>query len=182
MAGVVRRGRGCSLTHPLLRIVGRPAHSGEIRCPSRSFARPRPDQGTLSLKAALEELGFTKCYHMVEVFTRKDDAQTWDTALSGEPVDWDRLFAGYRATVDLPSCLFYRGGIRSTPRRRLSSQCARDPDRWYDGAHQTIYFARTAFPRWATVFNPRMRTFHRMVDRMWERLFHGRFEGPGRGH
>ena len=64
--------------------------------------------GTLSLKAALEELGFTKCYHMVEVFTRGDDAQIWDAALRGEPVDWDRFFAGYRATVDLPSCLFYR--------------------------------------------------------------------------
>ena len=27
--------------------------------------------GTLLLKAALEELGFAKCYHMVEVFTRR---------------------------------------------------------------------------------------------------------------
>ena len=26
--------------------------------------------GTLSLKAALEELGFAKCYHMVEVFAQ----------------------------------------------------------------------------------------------------------------
>jgi Sulfotransferase domain len=131
--------------------------------------------GTLSLKAALEELGFIKCYHMVEVFTRKDDAQTWDRALRGEPVDWDRLFAGYRATVDLPSCLFYREQMEKYPAAKVILT-VRDPDRWYDSARQTIYFARTAFPRWAAVINPRMRAFHRMIDRMWERLFHGQFE------
>jgi hypothetical protein len=131
--------------------------------------------GTLSLKAALEELGFTKCYHMVEVFTRKDDAQIWDSALCGEPVDWDGLFAGYRATVDLPSCLFYREQMEKYPEAKVILT-VRDPERWYDSARQTIYFARTAFPRWAAVVNPRMRGFHRMVDRMWERMFQGRFE------
>jgi len=131
--------------------------------------------GTLSLKAALEELGFTKCYHMVEVFTRKDDAQIWDSALRGEPVDWDRLFAGYRATVDLPSCLFYREQLEKYPEAKVILT-VRDPDRWYDSARQTIYFARTAFPRWAAVVNPRMLVFQRMLDRLWERLFRGRFE------
>ncbi|MGO9471351.1 MAG: sulfotransferase family protein [Isosphaeraceae bacterium] len=131
--------------------------------------------GTLSLKAALEELGFAKCYHMVDVFARKDDARTWDAAVRGEPVDWDGLFAGYRATVDVPSCLFYRELMEKYPEAKVILT-VRDPERWYDSARQTIYFAQDAFPKWAAVLNPRMRVFRRMIDRLWDRMFRGRFE------
>ena len=41
--------------------------------------------GTLSLKAALEELGFAKCYHMVEVLAHRNDARIWDNARAGRP-------------------------------------------------------------------------------------------------
>jgi hypothetical protein len=131
--------------------------------------------GTLSLKAALEELGLSKCYHMVEVFVHRDHARTWDAAVRGQPVDWDRLFAGYRATVDVPSCLFYRELIEKYPEAKVILT-VRDPERWYDSARQTIYFARDAFPKWAAVLNPRMRVFKRMIDRLWDRMFGGRFE------
>jgi Sulfotransferase domain len=60
--------------------------------------------GTLSLKAALEELGFDRCYHMTEVLARPGHARVWDDAARGEPVDWESLFRGYRATVDWPGC------------------------------------------------------------------------------
>ena len=131
--------------------------------------------GTLSLKAALEDLGFAKCYHMVEVLARADDARTWDLAVRGEPVDRDRLFVGYRATVDVPSCLFYRDLMEKYPEAKVILT-VRDPERWYDSAHQTIYFAQNAFPRWAAALNPRMRAFRRMIDRLWDRMFEGRFE------
>ena len=131
--------------------------------------------GTLSLKAALEELGFAKCYHMVEVLARMDDARTWDAAARGEPVDWDRLFSGYRATVDLPGCVFYRELLGKYPEAKVILT-VRDPERWYDSARQTIYFARNAFPRWAAVLKPRMRVFQRMIDRLWDGMFRGRFE------
>ena len=131
--------------------------------------------GTLSLKAALEELGFAKCYHMVEVFTRKEDAGIWDAAVRGEPIDWDRLFDGYRATVDVPSCLFYHELMAKYPEAKVILT-VRDPERWYDSARQTIYFAQNAFPRWAAALNPRMRVFRRMIGRLWDRMFGGRFE------
>ena len=131
--------------------------------------------GTLSLKAALEELGFRKCYHMVEVFAHGDHARTWDAAVGGEPVDWDRLFAGYGAAVDVPACLFYRELLEKYPGAKVILT-VRDPERWYDSMCQTIYFAHDAFPTWAAVLNPRMRIFRRMIDRLWERMFRGRFE------
>ena len=48
--------------------------------------------GTLSLKAALEELGFAKCYHMVQVLANPRHAVIWNAAVRGESVDWDACF------------------------------------------------------------------------------------------
>jgi Sulfotransferase domain len=132
--------------------------------------------GTLSLKSALEELGFTKCYHMIEVLARMDDARTWEAASRGEPVDWDRLFAGYRATVDWPGCSFYRELLQQYPEAKVILT-VRDPERWYDSAKETIYFVRHAIPPWTRVILPRMRVFRRMLDRIaWDGMFRGRFE------
>ena len=103
--------------------------------------------GTLSLKAALEELGFAKCYHPLEVLASMDQARTWEAADRGEPVDWDRHFAGFRATVDLPGCLFYRELLEKYPEAKVILT-VRDPERWYDSVRQTIYFADKTFPKW----------------------------------
>ena len=131
--------------------------------------------GTLSLKAALEELGFARCYHPLEVVASLDQARAWDAAARGEPVDWDRIFAGYRATVDLPGCVFYRELLAKYPEAKVILT-VRDPERWYDSVRQTIHFASNTFPKWAVVLSPRMLVFQRMLDRLWERLFRGRFE------
>src|SRR5215207_3434894 len=65
--------------------------------------------GTMSLKLALERVGFGPCYHMKEVFEHLDaHVPAWDRAANGEWVDWDGLFDGYRAGVDLPVAAFYR--------------------------------------------------------------------------
>ena len=131
--------------------------------------------GTLSLKAALEELGFAKCYHMLEVLTRKNDAKAWDAASRGKSIDWDALFEGYSATVDLPSALFYRELMVKYPTARVILT-VRDPDRWYDSMYNTIYFGHTSTPKWVFRLSPRMRVFQRMIDRLWKRMFRGRFE------
>jgi hypothetical protein len=132
--------------------------------------------GTLSLKSALEALGFSKCYHMIEVFAHMEDARTWDAASRGEPVDLDRLFAGYQATVDWPGCSFYRELLRHYPEAKVILT-VRDPERWYDSAKETIYFVRHAIPPWTRVILPRMRVFRRMLDRIaWDGMFRGRFE------
>jgi len=132
--------------------------------------------GTLSLKLALEELGFSQCYHMTEVLARMQDARVWDAAARGEPVDWDALFRGYQATVDWPGCSFYEELLRRYPDAKVILT-VRDPERWYDSARQTIYYVRHAFPSWARLMNPRMGPFIRMLDRLiWDGTFQGRFE------
>lgn len=131
--------------------------------------------GTLSLKVALEELGFSRCYHMEEVFKHPGHPSIWSAASRGEPVDWDALFQGYQATVDWPGCAFYRELIRRYPDAKVILT-VRDPEKWYGSAQQTIYYARVAFPRWATWLAPRMRQLVRMLDDVvWRGAFQDRF-------
>lgn len=131
--------------------------------------------GTLSLQAALDELGFKRCYHMHEVLTHLEHAAVWSAARRGEAVDWDALFAGYQAAVDWPACAFYRELMNRYPEAKVILTL-RDADRWYDSALHTIYYVRHAFPVWAKWLWPRMRRFtHMLDDIVWIGTFQGRF-------
>lgn len=93
--------------------------------------------GTLSLKLALEQLGFGPCYHMLEVFPRPDHVALWSAALRGEPVDWERLFAGFAATVDWPSVHFWRELTARYPDAKVV-HTPRAPEAWWASFSQTI--------------------------------------------
>jgi Sulfotransferase domain len=58
--------------------------------------------GTMSLKYALERLGFGPCHHMEEVFAHPEQVPHWQAVVAGRPVVWDDVFAGYRSQVDWP--------------------------------------------------------------------------------
>jgi Sulfotransferase domain len=131
--------------------------------------------GTSSLKSALEELGFFRCYHMVDVLAHLAHARIWNAAARREPVDWDALFQGYQATVDWPSCSFYEDLMRHYPEAKVILT-VRDPESWHESARQTIYHARLVFPRWLPL-PPHMREYLRMLDMLiWNGMFKGRFE------
>ena len=131
--------------------------------------------GTLSMKQALEDLGFVKCYHMTEVFAHPDHVPVWDAAARGEKVDWEQLFAGYQATVDWPGCEFFEEYARLYPDAKVILT-VRDPERWHQSVLQTIFAVRTMFESRFAVVPPKMRAFGRMVDRLiWSGKFHGRF-------
>jgi Sulfotransferase domain len=130
--------------------------------------------GTFSLKCALEELGFSRCYHMVDVLSNLDHARVWNAAARREPVDWDALYQGYQATVDWPSCSFYEDLMRHYPEAKVILT-VRDPESWHESARQTIYHARHAFPRWLPP-PPKMREYLRMLDAViWNGMFDGKF-------
>jgi hypothetical protein len=97
--------------------------------------------GTLSLKLALERLGFAPCEHMINLHTERSRIALWLEAAHrkerGEPVDWSVLFAGYRATVDWPGVFFWRELITAFPIAKVVLT-VRDPQRWYASASETI--------------------------------------------
>lgn len=98
--------------------------------------------GTLSLKFALERLGFGPCYHMVEVM-RGDESKAridqWDAITSGETPDWDRVFDGFAATVDWPACNYYRELMTAWPDAKVILTCRDDADRWFASTQATIF-------------------------------------------
>ncbi|MFB2922872.1 sulfotransferase family protein [Aerosakkonema funiforme] len=94
--------------------------------------------GTLSLKVALEMLGFNKCYHMDEMFENPQHKVFWENASEGKPVDWDALFENYQATVDFPWSCYYHQLIEHYPDAKVVLT-VRDPEVWYKSALNTIY-------------------------------------------
>lgn len=93
--------------------------------------------GTLSLKLALEALGFGPCYHMLEVIPRPDHVALWTRAGRGEAIDWDALFAGFSSTVDWPSTRFWRELIARYPDARVI-HTTREPASWAKSFDDTI--------------------------------------------
>src|SRR5215203_5299182 len=94
--------------------------------------------GTMSMKAALEELGFGPCYHMKELFRHPEHMGQWRAAMRGDPVDWERVLGDYRATVDWPGCTFYEELMERNPDAKVLLS-VRDPERWYESTRSTIY-------------------------------------------
>ena len=94
--------------------------------------------GTLSLKFALEELGFDRCYHMMERPQVAHHIGSWRQAAAGKNVDWHLLFQGYKAAVDWPSCNYWREQLRAFPEAKIILT-KRDPDSWYESVMNTIW-------------------------------------------
>jgi hypothetical protein len=86
--------------------------------------------GTLSLKSALEILGYNKCHHMIEVIHKPGEPERWLDAIDRPDVDWDALFEGFQACVDWPACHFYRTLADYYPNAKVILT-VRDPADWF---------------------------------------------------
>ena len=94
--------------------------------------------GTNSLKLALERLGFAPCHHMFEVRDNPRQLPFWLAAARGEAMDWDAVFAEYRACVDWPSAFYWREiAAHFADARVLLS--VRPFESWFRSIHSTIY-------------------------------------------
>lgn len=139
--------------------------------------------GTLSLKAALEQLGFRKTYHMVELLAHPEAIDEWERAAAGQPARWEAIFEGYAATVDYPAARFWRELCAAYPEAKVILT-VRDPERWYESARSTLFNAKPT--GWQAVkmlfqypFSPRLRKMVRIFKMndalVWKGDFEGRF-------
>lgn len=132
--------------------------------------------GTLSMKAALERLGYVKCHHMMEVFASADQLHLWDKIGQGAEPDWDKVFAGFQASVDFPSAAYWREIAEHYPDAKVILT-TRSFESWYKSASETIYATSSHMPGWMKTIIPKARSINRMVNNtVWSRVFHGRFE------
>jgi hypothetical protein len=136
--------------------------------------------GTLSLKAALERLGFGPCFHGRHVLDHPDRLPMWQSAAAGEAVDWAALLAGYTSTVDWPAAAFWRQLTAAFPAAKVILT-VRDAQTWYDSVDRTIYRMFGYGPADEKVAHARrvvpgldaFTAFHRQM--IWDGWFGGRF-------
>ena len=104
--------------------------------------------GTLSLKLALERLGYAPCHHMLEVeadMTRH--VPLWNAALDGT-ADWEAIYEGYASADDWPTAGFAQELIASYPDSKFVLT-TRSPESWAESFSQTIgklLLERDSFP------------------------------------
>lgn len=136
--------------------------------------------GTLSLKAALEQLGFGPCFHGRHVLDHPDRLPGWLAAARGEEADWAMLLEGYASTVDWPAAAFWRPLAKFYPDAKLILTI-REPEGWYESVKNTIFQmfgshepseevarAREIVPGLETFTD-----FHRRI--IWDGFFSGKF-------
>jgi hypothetical protein len=94
--------------------------------------------GTMSMKSALEIIGFGPCHHMMEVTSNDAQRDIWRAIAAGETPDWEQAFAGYRSTVDWPGAYFWRELAARYPAAKIILT-VRDPESWFESATNTIF-------------------------------------------
>jgi len=124
----------------------------------------------MSLKAALEEIGYGPCYHMKITLFRYHHMHFFLKAWRGKKVNWKRFYRRYNAAVDWPTCSFYKELMQEFPDAKVLLN-VRDPGKWYDSMYETIWAIQPAFPRW---FFPVVRIIHKEI--IWEGNLKGSFE------
>jgi len=93
--------------------------------------------GTMSLKLALEQIGFASCYHMAELLMNTARVPLWVAAADGKP-DWEAVFEGYSATTDYPGCIWWRELASAYPKAKVILTL-RDPEKWFESTQATIF-------------------------------------------
>jgi len=132
--------------------------------------------GTLSLKVALEQLGYGPCHHMKEVMLNNDQAEWFSQASKGVEVDWHEVFNKYSSAVDWPAAAYYQELADSFPDAKIVLG-VRDPDAWYESVENTIFRVIPNFPNWIRFIFPRSDKVFNMIEKtIWQGEFSGQFE------
>ena len=127
--------------------------------------------GTLSLKVALEQLGFGPCMHMIPLLQDPGTSALIRKAAGGDVDSLDVALEGCRSTVDWPMAYFWRELADRHPAAKVILT-VRDPRKWYDSADRTIHAAAN-HGRESGGLDPDVMG---MVDAtVWDGTFGGRF-------
>jgi hypothetical protein len=132
--------------------------------------------GTLSLKTALEKLGFGKCYHMVEILKKFRHMKHWSEIMDGGKAEWETLFDGYQSAVDWPVAAYYRDLMAVFPNAKVILT-VRDPNGWHRSIMTTLYQAqRKSLVGFARISPPLHRFLNAMEHALWQGLFQDKLE------
>lgn len=124
-----------------------------------------PRTGTMSMQAALEQLGYP-CYHMETVGRTPSHLKAWDEFTAGQsPLNWSEIFADFEATVDAPACFYYAELMERYPDAKVILT-TRDPHRWYLSVMKLYHLTKRL--RFMGMFVPQLGRFVRFTLRLME--------------
>ena len=131
--------------------------------------------GTLSLKTALEQLGYTPCHHMKSCFEGPQQTRWFLQAAQGEPVDWHQVFDGFEAAVDWPAAAYYKELLQAFPEAKVIFS-DRAPEAWYESVATTIFQVLPNIPPWLRKVVPHVNRVALMVEQtVWQNELNGQF-------
>ena len=143
----------------------------------------------LALRAALKELGFEDCYHMMSASVENPpDCLMWLDAFAAKfdglgsfgREQWDQLLGHCQAVCDWPAVAFSKELIEAYPEAKIIIT-SRDVDSWYASTMKTVHWRATepqlkliARMDWAAgLYQP-------MLEKFWEVFWEGDFEKNGK--
>jgi Sulfotransferase domain len=97
--------------------------------------------GTMSIKGALEQLGYGPCLHMIDVIRNPELRHPFVDSLDGKEVDWKAAFEGWESTIDWPACSFWREHHETWPDLPVILN-TRDKEAWYKSCLNSIHDAK----------------------------------------
>lgn len=128
-----------------------------------------PRTGTLSIKVALEILGFGKCYHMIENI-EKNDNKFWIDVCDGQERDWAEVFKDYHSTTDAPACFFWEELLKENPNAKVILTVRNSPEAWWKSSSETVFQAIRATNTFKDKLNcfifPSQRLFRQLGERL----------------
>lgn len=138
--------------------------------------------GTMSLKAALEQLGAGPCFHMIDLIMgerRERDLAQWMKVAGGE-AEWHEVFRGWESTVDWPGAARWREMCDAFPDASVLLNL-REFDGWYASVENTILAAKLAAQSGELESDanrppPDPRLWAVIDALIWEGDFQGRFQ------
>jgi Sulfotransferase domain len=134
--------------------------------------------GTMSLKAALEQVGFGPAFHMIDLVRDPEPLAHWQAAARGERVDWTEVLDGWQSTIDWPGCTFWEQLAETWPDAPVLLS-VRDPEAWYRSCLNSIHEAKELAMRGelegGSEDAPDPAVIGMINDLIWSGTFHGRF-------
>ena len=134
--------------------------------------------GTMSLKAALERLGFGPCFHMIDLIRDPTPLPYWQAAADGEKVDWTEALDGWESTIDWPGCTYWEEMAEIWPDAPVLLS-VRDPEAWYRSTVNSIHEAKEMALRGELQGNteepPDPAVMQMINGLIWKGTFKGRF-------
>lgn len=136
--------------------------------------------GTMSLKHALEDLGFGPCYHMIELTNDPAGVSLWEAAARGQTGALAEIFKNHQSVTDFPGCLFYKELHQLYPGARVILSI-RDPEDWFRSASKTIFKSYPSFRQTLIIlsgyaFRKRIRLLMRVGWLINKLIFHRTFK------